>query len=438
MSDRIAIVFYRYDSICEEDYIDAFKALGIEVFEITEEMKDKDIPQSKRVELVHNAIESVHPAFIFSVNFFPAVADICFIHKVLYLCQTVDSPMPTLFSASIRHSTNRIFLFDRAQFERFSCYNPECVFYLPLSSAVKRYDGVIEGITEEDVKRFSEDISFVGSLYSEKNPLNGAFNTAKCKPDISAAKPSFNRAFYFEECKTDVTKEKNSFNRGVKLSDYSRGFIDGLLDMQERVYGSNLIEGALNDRCISELKKLFPDYFAFDNAVDDTDRYIAAHSVLGMELAERERVKTLNTLAAHFDTTLYTRSETGKLKGVVTKGGVLTHTEMPKIFNLSKINLNITIRPIETGLPLRIFDIMGCHGFVLSNYQDEIAGLFNIGEDIEVYSDYEELVAKCSYYLEHEDERKRIAENGYRRVAENYTYEKRVMEMFKVILGDSE
>ncbi|MCR4656716.1 MAG: glycosyltransferase, partial [Lachnospiraceae bacterium] len=193
-----------------------------------------------------------------------------------------------------------------------------------------------------------------------------------------------------------------------------------------------------NERCIAELKKRLPEYFAFDNAVSDTDSYIATHSVLGMELAERERVKTLNTLASRFNTVLYTRSDTGALEGVLTRGGVLTHTEMPKIFNLSRINLNITIRPIETGLPLRIFDIMGCKGFVLSNYQDEIGSLFNIGEDIEVYSDYEELVSKCAYYLEHEDERKRIAENGYKKVSENYTYENRIMTMFNVILGDGE
>ena len=118
MSDKMTVIFYRYDSICEEDYIDAFKVLGMEVYEITAEMKDKDLPASKRVELVHNAIEAHPPLFVFSINFFPAVADICFIHKVLYLCQTVDSPMVTLFSPSVRHSTNRIFLFDRAHFER--------------------------------------------------------------------------------------------------------------------------------------------------------------------------------------------------------------------------------------------------------------------------------------------------------------------------------
>ncbi len=396
MSDKMTVIFYRYDSICEEDYIDAFKTLGIKVREITAEMTDKDILPSERVRLVHEAIESFEPVFIFSINFFPAIADICFIHKVLYLCQTVDSPMPTLFSASVKHPTNRIFLFDRAQLRRFSRYNPSCLFHLPLASAVKRYDKVNGNITAEDRKRFSGDIAFVGSLYKEKNPLNG-----------------------------------------VTLSDYTRGFLNGVMDMQELIYGSNLIERSLNERCINELKKLFPEHFAFDNAVDETDAYIAAHSIVGMELAERERIKTLNLLASRFNTVLYTRSDTSELKGAEVRGGVKTHTEMPKIFKLSRINLNITIRPIESGLPLRIFDIMGSGGFVLTNYQPEIAELFEVGRELEVYTDHEELMDKCAYYLEHEEERRKIAENGYKRVSEQYTYEKRVMEMLNLILGEA-
>ena len=253
---------------------------------------------------------------------------------------------------------------------------------------------MISSISEEDRQRFAGDISFVGSLYCEKNPLNG-----------------------------------------LKLSDYTRGFINGVTDMQELIYGSNLLERSLSDRCVSELKELLPAYFAFDDPVESTDAYIAANSVIGMELAQKERIKTLNLLAEHFDTVLYTRSDTAGLQGVTVKGGVKTHTEMPKIFNISRINLNITIRPIESGLPLRIFDIMGSGGFVLTNYQPEITDLFEPGKELEVYTDYEELVLKCRYYLEHEDERKRIAESGHKKVSELYTYELRVMELLKLILS---
>ena len=58
---------------------------------------------------------------------------------------------------------------------------------------------------------------------------------------------------------------------------------------------------------------------------------------------------------------------------------------MPLIFRESKINLNITLRSITSGMPLRALDIMGAGGFLLSNYQQELA---------ENYIDGEELVLK--------------------------------------------
>ena len=34
------------------------------------------------------------------------------------------------------------------------------------------------------------------------------------------------------------------------------------------------------------------------------------------------------------------------------------------------------MRPIEKGLPLRCFDIMGCGGFLMTNYQEELEDMF--------------------------------------------------------------
>jgi len=153
-----------------------------------------------------------------------------------------------------------------------------------------------------------------------------------------------------------------------------------------------------------------------------------------MQAAETERIRTLNTLAQYFHVDLYTRSDISDLKNVHTHGGVKTLTEMPKIFHLSKINLNMTIKPIQTGLPLRIFDIMGCGGFCMTNFQAEIPELFEIGVDLEAYSSLEELVDKCSYYLTHEYERQQIALNGYRKVKEYHTYLNRMVEMVKAVV----
>ena len=38
------------------------------------------------------------------------------------------------------------------------------------------------------------------------------------------------------------------------------------------------------------------------------------------------------------------------------------------MFANSKVNLNITLRNIKTGIPLRALDIMGAGGFLLTNY----------------------------------------------------------------------
>ena len=112
-------------------------------------------------------------------------------------------------------------------------------------------------------------------------------------------------------------------------------------------------------------------------------------------------------------------------------GGVASLTEMPKLFHLSKINLNMTIKPIQEGLPLRIFDILGCGGFCMTNYQPELSELFEIGRDLEAYASLEELVDKCSYYLQHEEVRQKIAQNGYKKVCERHTYLHRIKEMLQ-------
>ncbi|MCR5789577.1 MAG: glycosyltransferase [Lachnospiraceae bacterium] len=389
------IVFYRYNSICEEDYIRAFEAAGLEVICITEEMTDKEILPSRRVALIHQALTDCAPLFVFSVNFFPAIAETCEIHHCFYLCHTVDSPVMPLFSESIKCDKNRIFLFDSAQYERLASYSPGHVFHLPLASAVTRYDEVLK-TSPADTDRFRNDISFVGSLYIEKNPLHGIEG---------------------------------------QLTDYTKGFIDGVLKLQQQVYGMNLLEESFPESVMKELRSLLPSYFFFDRPVEPVDRYIAAHELLGMALAEKERIDTLNALAEHFHVTLYTRSDTGKLRNVDCRGGISTHTEMPWVFRLSRINLNMTIRPIEKGLPLRIFDILGCGGFVMTNYQEELPALFSVGEELEAYGSIDELIDKCDYYLKHEDSREAIARRGYEKVCACCTYPHRIRDMLKTVVS---
>lgn len=392
----MTILIYRYGNICEPDIIRTFQEFGAQVEEICEEITEKKMPASRRVELVHKAIECYRPALVFSINFFPAIAEVCHIHGLLYCCWTVDAPVPELYSQAITYDTNRIFLFDRSQYREFHEFQPDRTFYLPLAAAVERFDRVLAGESGSgltDVEKDTYDISFVGSLYSEKNPL-----------------------------------------ASVKLPEYERGYVDALSDAAAGVYGYDLIGHTLSDRCVKAIRAHAPDFYAPERVVADPERYVAVNSYVGMQASERERIRTLNRLAENFTVDLFTGSDTAPLHGVHCRGTVKTLTQMPWVFRNSKINLNMTIKPIRTGLPLRIFDILGCGGFCMTNYQEELEDYFQIGTDLEAYGSPEELEEKCAYYLNHEEERRQIAANGYRKVAEAHTYKIRMAEMLRKIL----
>ena len=84
------------------------------------------------------------------------------------------------------------------------------------------------------------------------------------------------------------------------------------------------------------------------------------------KVANIERVSTLNRLSKTlrgYNTALYTDTIDSKLEGIDYRGAVAYMTHMPLVFNNSRINLNMTIRNIRTGIPLRVWDILGAGGF---------------------------------------------------------------------------
>ena len=104
---------------------------------------------------------------------------------------------------------------------------------------------------------------------------------------------------------------------------------------------------------------------------------------------------------------------------------------MPGVFRFSKLNLNPTLKCIQSGIPLRALDIMGARGVLLSNYQPELAEHFIDGEDVIMYESMEDAFAKADFYLQHEDLRRQIANNGYLKVKEFFSYSEKINEMFQ-------
>ena len=161
------------------------------------------------------------------------------------------------------------------------------------------------------------------------------------------------------------------------------------------------------------------------------DFYIEKRELEYMMLCEttsRERTVILSLLSKHFDTHLYTTEKPG-IDNLKVHGPVDYYKQMPYIFKLSDINLNISLKSIRTGIPLRCVDVLGCGGFLLSNYQEELVQYLEVGKDCEVYGSFEEMYEKAAFYTKHEELRKQIARNGFMKAQEIFTFRNRIEQM---------
>ena len=266
---------------------------------------------------------------VISYLFIPDVSNVCADLNISYISWTYDSPLPALFTQAVFHSTNYTFIFDKLQCERLANAGAPHIFHMPLAVNLDRI-GCLD-ITKDDESKYSHDISFIGSLY-EKNIYN----------ELISAFP--------DELQLQLK----------------------LYLMKNMCHWENIRPWPVLPRDCMEFLKSQTDISGWNPTTLMSDEEYLGQVFFPRKLAELERVTILNTLGQSFNVDLYTKSPTNFIENVNVHSGVDYYTDMNKIFYLSKINLNITLPSIESGIPQRILDIMGCGGFVLTNHQPEL------------------------------------------------------------------
>lgn len=135
--------------------------------------------------------------------------------------------------------------------------------------------------------------------------------------------------------------------------------------------------------------------------------------------------------------------------------GMLSHDGMVRLFNESRINLNMSnsaswdarylasspwtlinrVRSSKTveQLKARHFEINGCGAFQLSYYIEGLEHYYEIGKEIGIYSDPDDLVEKVRMYLKDESLMDAMAQAGYRRTLDEHTFAHRFEAVFKRI-----
>lgn len=396
------ILMYRWKAYNYRDIEQTFLLLGHTVDNIEQELGSYDVsPEFERV--IEEKIRGTHYDMVFTVNYFPLISNVCERTGVNYVSWTCDNPLISMYHESVFHACNYIFTFDKTNYLEFRGMGVKHIWYLPLAVDTERMDALL-GVPEKagrrksaqdpEMQKYRGDVAFVGSLY-----------------------------------------ERNSYDKiKNRLPEYLRGYFDAVMEAQLNISGANIVEPMLTTNILEQLQ----EYFQLEKSEGSFSDLglIFQTTVLGFKIAEIERRRALIELSKHYRVNVYSNSDVSDLLRIQYCGSVDYWSEMPKVFRMSKINLNFTIPNIKSGIPLRIWDVLGCGGFLLTNYQAEIPYYFKEGEDLVCFDGLEDLCEKVGYYLEHEEERKRIAWNGYRKVREKHSYIERIRTILDTVAGE--
>ncbi|MBP3205059.1 MAG: glycosyltransferase [Lachnospiraceae bacterium] len=388
------IFFLTWKSFGNEDVIDAFRKEGHEVVEFA--YSDKDEPDdAAAVAKMTRQIRQAAADCVFSFNYFPVVALACKELGMPYLSWIYDSPYVRIYHYSIAYPTNYVFVFDSSIYLEFHNAGIRTVHFLPMAANTERLNAMA------DFKAFQKtgwynthEVAFIGSLYTEAH---------------------------------------NFYDRLTRIRDYTRGYLEGLMAAQKQVYGYNFVQETLkaHPELIEDMRQFLPMTPGHDSV--ESVEYLFAQYVINRQITAMERKELLGEAAERFGLDLYTPDQDFRMKGCTNHGKVDYYDMAPYVFKTAKINLNISLRSILAGMPLRAFDIMGAGGFLLTNFQPDFLEFFVPGEDFVYFESRVDLMDKIAYYLAHEEERRQIAENGHRKIEEQHTYRHRVREMLSCL-----
>ena len=392
------ILYYDWDEFNGEDCRDAMRRLGHKVdtirrdlstFELTPEIEDAFKAQFEKKTCDGKRYYDI----VYSFDYYPNLSEVCQKYGVPYVSWVFDCPHYTLDSHTTSNPVNHIYVFDKSLYKNMRKRGLDTVGYSPLgvneerlSKLCKKLDAEAGGDTI-----YQHDVCFLGSLYDN---------------------------------------EYNFYDQVSFLPPELKQYTDLVIKAQERIFGHDLFtdEKAFTDAHVANLR----NYIKFE----DTGKYEINYDnvirdILRKKVTVNERHNILREMGKHFDTVIYTNPDTKPIDGVCNLGIADYTTKMPRVFHRSKINLNITLRCITSGVSLRVMDVLAAGGFLLTSYTPEIEEYFTDGVDLAIARTPEEMIDKTAYYLEHDEERKEIALHGQRTVFEKFSYTRLLPQILK-------
>lgn len=307
---------------------------------------------------------------VFSLQYYPILSNLCDDHHIPYIswCYNDSAADQRLLTKSIRNPCNIIFHGDSGWVERLQRLGAKRVAYLPWAAGSDMAHGAAAGSPPADL-----------ALIDTSDPDGWERYLALM----------------------------------ARIDRRAKGFLDGLMQAQQEVYGFPFLEHALAHTVLSAMEAALPLPGPRDGIASREELY--ARQMLYPAITRREVDAMSKLLAGEPDGTEICRTSPAE--------------ELPS----AKIYLLPAPREIQSGIPAQAMDIMGSGGFLLTSFQSDYLRFFEPGKDYVYYESPEDMADKARYYLAHEEKRKDIARQGQRTVMAGHTLEMRIREMLEAL-----
>ena len=339
-------------------------------------------------------IRRFDPEVVFAINYTNGLAELCHSNDVDFICWEIDPAADRLKSCKTPTDRAYIFTYRKANVSEFVSAGFKNVEHLILASDTEKMSP--QQLSPEEQDTYGAPLSFVGSSM------------------VGQAK--IFREIFLSHYKAYKGEASNAIEEGKRL-------LDQVLGAQRSNFSTYVIPELL--------REYFGDFIDYVIGLPNAhDPFMLVGEIVAAE-------KRINYIANLGRLGLKVWGDEGwqitEQYGTKYMGPAGHRHEINKIYEACQINVDINRLYQMDIIPMRIFDIMACGGFVLAEYSRDLDDIFEIGKEVEAYHTLDELVNKATYYVEHRDEALEIAERGREAVCKNHMISTRVNHMLNTI-----
>jgi spore maturation protein CgeB len=109
------------------------------------------------------------------------------------------------------------------------------------------------------------------------------------------------------------------------------------------------------------------------------------------------------------------------------------YDELPQVYGNTTINFNATSLQMKAAVNQRVFDAPAAGGFVLTDFREQLAELFQVGEEVACFEELGEIPEMVHFYLQQAKVREKMTVKARSRVLAEHTYRHRVTAMLEVM-----